>query len=171
MEIKDFKFRTAHGIIIDDIIQYIKSYMELHSDEYIRIAVGSDSQVIGSNTTYATAIMLRRESLYGDIGFGSHIIYFKYKKPVRRDFYTKMWEEIQATTELGSYLKDKLNRNDIEVHYDFNKKGQYKSSKFTSHAIGYALSNGFLEDNIKVKPSAIAAQNIADRLCKGNLSV
>ena len=50
----------------------------------------------------------------------------------------------------------------LEVHADINPDVKFDSNKALSEAVGYMLGMGY---DFKVKPSAFAASNVADRLC------
>lgn len=159
---KDFKL--FGGEVLDDLGEYLKEYYAQYPD--IEIYIGTDSAQHGKITKYATAISLLHP------GKGVHVIYRKNIIKRERDMFTRLWNEVEYTREVGEYVHEILKDiydNKIEdkkipiLHLDFNKSPKYKSYVVHDLSMGYLRGFGF---DVHSKPGAWVASFCADHLVK-----
>jgi predicted RNase H-related nuclease YkuK (DUF458 family) len=157
---KDFKL--FGGKEIDDLGVYLKEYYAQYPD--IEIYIGTDSAQHGKITKYATAISLLHP------GKGVHVIYRRTTIKRERDMFTRLWNEVEYTREVGEYveetMKDVYERKDSnkkipQLHLDFNKQAKYKSHVVHDLSVGYLKGFGF---DVKTKPDSWTATFCADHL-------
>jgi predicted RNase H-related nuclease YkuK (DUF458 family) len=121
----------------------LREYYSQYPD--IKVFVGTDSAQHGRVTKYATAISLLRP------GKGVHVIYKRISIPRERDMFTRLWNEVEHTREVGEYVNDvfqefydeKISSKIPILHLDFNKQPKYKSYVVHDLSIGYLTSFGF----------------------------
>lgn len=155
------KFKTRQGVIIDDIRQYVKDWLEDKTDT--QIWIGCDSQVHGKTIAYAVTVCLYEQ------GKGAHVI----SKRINADNKStsrgkralqdgsnsrRLWEEIEYSVEVADILKG-LGTN-ISIHADYNSKPEEVSNQLYDSGIGYAMSKGYAAVG---KPFAWAATYAADK--------
>jgi len=160
---KDFKLFGGEGI--DDLGEYIKEYYAQYQD--IEIYVGTDSAQHGKVTKYATAVSLLRP------GKGVHVVYRRITIKRERDMFTRLWNEVEMTREIGEYVHDVMkdvyevkNKKNIKIpilHLDFNKQPKYKSNVVHDLSIGYLRGFGF---DVSSKNTSWCATVAADLLVK-----
>jgi uncharacterized protein len=123
----------------------------------LKVCIGTDSQVRGADTEFATVIVFLREK-HGGFMFISND---KSKQP-----YTikeRMLVEVAKSIEIAYELCDLFNRYDVdmEVHADINTNPQFKSNEALREAMGYILGMGYA---FKAKPDAFASSCCADKM-------
>lgn len=139
-----------------NLAPYIKEYIQLNSNNSIRIYVGCDSHVKGEYTTYVSTVVIHVGSS------GCHVLYMKEKLEPIRDMWRKLWGEVERSVNLALYLRD----NGINIHtidLDLNHQSEYASNKVVSAAIGYVKSLGI---KVRIKPDILPAIAAADHLSK-----
>jgi len=159
---KDFKLFGGEGI--DDLGEYLKEYYAQYPD--IEIYVGTDSAQHGKVTKYATAVSLLRP------GKGVHVVYRRIIIKRERDMFTRLWNEVEMTREIGEYVHDIMqdvyeikdkNKKIPTLHLDFNKQPKYKSYVVHDLSMGYLKGFGF---DVKSKSDAWCSSFCADHLVK-----
>lgn len=125
----------------------------------IKICIGSDSQVKGKITEFATVIVFLRE---GKGGF-----FFLSKSLSEQDFSLKqrMIQEVSDSIQVAYEVCPVLDEHNIEleVHADINTDPQFKSNIAFKEAMGYIMGMGY---TFKAKPEAFASSYCAGKLVK-----
>ncbi len=123
----------------------------------LKVCIGTDSQVHGATTEFATVIVFLREQHGG----------FMYIHNDRTDFTYSLKErmlvEVAMSIEIAYELCELFNRYDVdmEVHADINTNPHFKSNVALREAMGYILGMGFA---FKAKPEAFASSCCADKV-------
>ena len=141
----------------EDILIEIENTLIREKDNKLKVCIGSDSQVKGDITEFATAIVFLRE---GRGGF----VYVK-KYVTERDFTIKerMIEEVSDSIQLAYKVCPLLDKYqvELEVHADINTDPNFKSNVAFKEAMGYILGMGY---TFKAKPDAFASSYCAGRV-------
>jgi hypothetical protein len=123
----------------------------------LKVCIGTDSQVRGGDTEFATVIVFLREK-HGGFMFISN-------DKTRQPFTIKerMLVEVAKSIEIAYELCDLFNKYDVdmEVHADINTNPQFKSNEALREAMGYILGMGYA---FKAKPDAFASSCCADKM-------
>jgi uncharacterized protein len=123
----------------------------------LKVCIGTDSQVKGHETEFATVIVFLRE---GHGGF----MYIQNEK-TRKSYSIKerMLVEVARSIEIAYILCDLFTLYDVdmEVHADINTNPQFKSNEALREAMGYILGMGFA---FKAKPEAFASSSCANKI-------
>lgn len=130
---------------------------ELAAGNKLKVCIGSDSQVKGDVTEFATVIVFLREKK------GGFIFYSKEKTTNSMSIRERMITEVSYSVQLAYSLCPVLDRYDVglEVHADINTDPCFKSNTALKDAMGYILGMGFV---FKAKPEAFASSYCADRV-------
>ncbi|MGN6475792.1 MAG: ribonuclease H-like YkuK family protein, partial [Flavipsychrobacter sp.] len=130
---------------------------ETNAGYKLKVCIGTDSQVRGAETEFATVIVFLREKRGGFM--------FICNDKTRQPFTVKerMLVEVAKSIEIAYELCDLFNTYDIEmeVHADINTSPQFKSNEALREAMGYILGMGFA---FKAKPDAFASSCCADKI-------
>lgn len=123
----------------------------------LKVCIGTDSQVKGLETEFATVIVFLRE------GHGGFMFIHNEKT---RDHYSikeRMLVEVAKSIEIAYELCDLFTEYDVdmEVHADINTNPQFKSNQALREAMGYILGMGFA---FKAKPEAFASSSCANKV-------
>ncbi len=123
----------------------------------LKVCIGTDSQVKGSETEFATVIVFLREKHGGFM----YICNEKTTKPY--SIKERMLLEVARSIEIAYELCDLFNKYDVdmEVHADINTNPSFKSNDALKEAMGYILGMGFA---FKAKPDAFASSCCADKV-------
>ena len=123
----------------------------------LKVCIGTDSQVKGKETEYATVIVFLRE------GHGGFM--FIHNEKTRQQFTIKerMLLEVAKSIEIAYELCNlfTLYNVDMEVHADINTNPHFKSNDALKEAMGYILGMGFA---FKAKPEAFASSSCANKV-------
>ncbi|MFN7313784.1 MAG: ribonuclease H-like YkuK family protein [Bacteroidota bacterium] len=141
--------------IIDEVEQIIIS--ETEKGNKLKVCIGTDSQVTGLTTEYATVIVFLREKRGGFMLISSE------KTKQVYSIKERMLLEVSKSIEIAYQLCDLLDLYDValEVHADINTNPNFKSNTALSEAMGYILSMGFV---FKAKPDAFASSYCANKI-------
>lgn len=124
----------------------------------LKVCIGTDSQVKGCDTEFATVIVFLREHNGGFM--------FINNEKTKQKFHIKerMLTEVAKSIEIAYELCDLFIEHHIEmeVHADINTNPNFKSNDALKEAMGYILGMGFA---FKAKPEAYASSCCADRIC------
>ncbi len=122
----------------------------------LKVCIGTDSQVKGSDTEFATVIVFLREHNGGFM--------YIHNEKTKQKFHLKerMLLEVAKSIEIAYELCDLFIEHNVEmeVHADINTNPNFKSNDALKEAMGYILGMGFA---FKAKPEAFASSCCADK--------
>ncbi len=123
----------------------------------LKVCIGTDSQVRGGDTEFATVIVFLREKRGGFMFISNE----RTTKPY--SIKERMLVEVARSIEIAFELCDLLSKYevDMEVHADINTNPQFKSNEALREAMGYILGMGYA---FKAKPDAFASSCCADKM-------
>ncbi|MBK7762721.1 MAG: hypothetical protein IPI46_05025 [Bacteroidetes bacterium] len=123
----------------------------------LKVCIGTDSQVKGLETEFATVIVFLRE------GRGGFMFISNYSTHIKYSIKERMLREVSASIEIAYELCDLFTAYDVdmEVHADINTNPQFKSNEALREATGYILGMGFA---FKAKPEAFASSCCANKI-------
>lgn len=123
----------------------------------LKVCIGTDSQVRGKETEFATVIVFLREK------HGGFMFICNEKTVHPYTIKERMLVEVAKSIEIAYELCDLFNKYDVdmEVHADINTNPQFKSNEALREAMGYILGMGFA---FKAKPDAFASSCCADKV-------
>ncbi|WP_316841715.1 ribonuclease H-like YkuK family protein [Pedobacter gandavensis] len=152
---KKFSGEVIHSSILEEVEQAI--IRETEKGFHLKVCIGTDSQVKGALTDFATVIVLLREN------HGGFMYIHQEKTPQKMSIKERMLVEVQKSIETAYSVCDLLDLYDVdlEVHADINTNPMFKSNKALNEAMGYILSMGFI---FKAKPEAFASSTCADKM-------
>lgn len=130
---------------------------ERETGHKLKVCIGTDSQVYGKVTEFATVIVFLREGRGGFMFIHND----RLKNPM--SLKERLLLEVSRSIEVAYSICDLLDRYDVdlEVHADINTNPQFRSNPALSEAMGYILSMGFA---FKAKPDAFASSSCADKV-------
>ncbi len=124
----------------------------------LKVCIGTDSQVKGNDTEFATVIVFLREHNGGFM--------FIHNEKTKQKYHIKerMLSEVAMSIDIAYQLCDLFIEHNIEmeVHADINTDPHFKSNDALKEAMGYILGMGFA---FKAKPEAFASSCCADKAC------
>jgi len=123
----------------------------------LKVCIGTDSQVKGSETEFATVIVFLRERSGG-------FMYIHNEKTTQRfSIKERMLVEVAKSIEIAYELCDLFTLYDVdmEVHADINTNPHFKSNDALKEAMGYIMGMGFA---FKAKPEAFASSSCANKV-------
>ncbi len=131
---------------------------EREAGHRLKVCIGTDSQVRGSVTEFATVIVFLREKK------GGFMFIANYKSEQNMSIRERMILEVARSVEIAYALCNLLDEHkvELEVHADINTDPHFKSNTALTEAMGYILGMGFA---FKAKPDAFASSACADKVC------
>lgn len=152
---KKFNGERLHLPIKDAVEQSI--IREVNSGSRLKVCIGTDSQVKGRDTEFATVIVFLREGHGGYMFIHNDITKTKYSIKER------MLVEVAKSIEIAYELCPLFTEYDVdmEVHADINTNPNFKSNVALREAMGYILGMGFA---FKAKPEAFASSSCANKV-------
>ena len=123
----------------------------------LKVCIGTDSQVKGKETEFATVIVFIRK---GKGGF----MYIRNETTTQKmSIKERMLVEVAKSIEVAYPLCNIFSRYsvDMEVHVDINTNPNFKSNDALKEAMGYILRMGFV---FKAKPYAFASSSCANKV-------
>jgi uncharacterized protein len=155
MKWRKFNGETIHLPIKDEVEAAIKR--ETEAGFKLKVCIGTDSQVKGKETEFATVIVFLREGRGGFMFIHNEKTFHKYSIKER------MLVEVAKSIEIAYELCDLFTLYDVdmEVHADINTNPQFKSNEALREAMGYILGMGFA---FKAKPEAFASSSCANKV-------
>ncbi len=144
------------GELYDVVENTILEEIKLHR---LKVCIGTDSQVKGDITEFATAIVFLRE------GKGGFIYLSTYKTDVPYTIKERMIKEVSDSIEIAYKLCPLFDRYNVEmeVHADINSDPQFKSNVAFKEAMGYIMGMGY---TFRAKPDAFASTYCANKVVK-----
>ena len=123
----------------------------------LKVCIGTDSQVKGEETEFATVIVFLRE------GRGGFMFIHNEKTKQQFSIKERMLVEVAKSIEIAYELCDLFTLYDVdmEVHADINTNPHFKSNEALREAMGYILGMGFA---FKAKPEAFASSSCANKI-------
>ncbi len=123
----------------------------------LKVCIGTDSQVKGRETEFATVIVFLRE------GRGGFMFIRNEKTLHQYSIKERMLVEVARSIEIAYELCDLFTQYDVdmEVHADINTNPGFKSNEALREAMGYILGMGFA---FKAKPEAFASSSCANKV-------
>jgi uncharacterized protein len=154
------KWRKLDGTQFTQPIRDIVEKALIHERELnnpIKVCIGTDSQVRGLETEFATVVLLLRK------GKGGYMFITSEKTQQRMTLKERMLHEVSRSIEIAYHLCSLFDqyRTELEVHADINTNPRFGSNTALSEAMGYILSMGF---TFKAKPDAVAASCCANKV-------
>ena len=123
----------------------------------LKVCIGTDSQVKGIETEFATVIVFLRE------GHGGFMFIHNEKTKLQYSIKERMLVEVAKSIEIAYELCHLFTQYDVdmEVHADINTNPHFKSNDALKEAMGYILGMGFA---FKAKPEAFASSSCANKV-------
>lgn len=155
MQWRKFNGEHIHLPIKEAVEQMIQRESELGNK--LKVCIGTDSQVKGAETEFATVIVFLRE------GRGGFMFIHNEKTLIKYSIKERMLVEVGKSIEIAYELCDLFTQYDVdmEVHADINTNPQFKSNEALREATGYILGMGFA---FKAKPEAFASSSCANKM-------
>ena len=114
------RFKKFGGAYIEDIIEYLREYIE--KDPNVTISVGCDSIQRRRKTVYAVTIMLYNS----DIKNGAHVIFFRENLVKVRDNFDRLQKESEYALSVAEMLNEELSSFFKRVDLDEKERKRYK---------------------------------------------
>lgn len=154
------KWRRLDGTRIKrDIRDEIRATLvkEKEAGHQLKVCIGTDSQVKGVETEFATVIVFLRKGRGGFMYVNSEISLQKMSVKER------MLKEVAMSIDVAYSLSRlfTIYGVDMEVHADINTNPGFKSNDALKEAMGYIMGMGFA---FKAKPEAFASSNCANKV-------
>ncbi|HVG13393.1 MAG TPA: ribonuclease H-like YkuK family protein [Chitinophagaceae bacterium] len=130
---------------------------EIENGYKLKVCIGTDSQVKGKETEFATVIVFLRE------GHGGFMFIHNDRTTHNYTIKERMLVEVAKSIEIAYELCNlfTLYNIDMEVHADINTNPNFKSNDALREAMGYILGMGFA---FKAKPEAFASSSCANKM-------
>ncbi len=155
MKWRKFNGQPIESPIYDAVETVIKR--ETEAGYRLKVCIGTDSQVKGAETEFATVIVFLRE------GHGGFMFIHNDKTRQQYSIKERMLVEVAKSIEIAYELCTlfTLYNVDMEVHADINTNPSFKSNDALKEAMGYILGMGFA---FKAKPEAFASSSCANKM-------
>ena len=152
---KKFSGETIKRPILTEVERAIEREFKLGNK--LKVCIGTDSQVKGIHTDFATVIVFLR------VKKGAFMFIHQDRTTRKMSIKERMLAEVQRSIETAYSLCDLLDKYDVdlEVHADINTNPMFKSNQALHEAMGYILSMGFV---FKAKPEAFASSACANKV-------
>jgi len=123
----------------------------------LKVCIGTDSQVKGKDTEFATVIVFIRK------GKGGFMYICNETTLQKMSIKQRMLVEVAKSIEVAYPLCNIFSRYsvDMEVHVDINTNPNFKSNDALKEAMGYIMGMGF---TFKAKPDAFASSSCANKI-------
>ena len=159
-DLKAFRWRTLNGSKIElPIKTAVENAIKRERGEghKLKVCIGSDSQVKGDITEFATVIVFLREKK------GGFMFISNSNTTQKMSIKERMIMEVGKSVEVAYAICDLLDQHqvELEVHADINTDPNFQSNVALKEAMGYILSMGFV---FKAKPNAFASSCCADKI-------
>ena len=152
---KRYNGDLLEGDISDEVEQTMLAERKLGNK--IKICIGTDSQVTGEVTDFATVIVFVREHA------GGFMFVSKERSKQKMAIKERMIHEVGKSVSIAYELSPILDKHRIliEIHADINQNPIHKSNLALSEAMGYIKGMGYA---FKAKPDAFASSCCADKV-------
>ena len=141
--------------IADEVMNVLMR--EREAGHELKVCIGTDSQVKGKETEFATVIVFIRKGKGGFMYIHNEIT--RQKMSIKQ----RMLTEVGKSIEVAYALSNIFSRYsvDMEVHADINTNPNFKSNDALKEAMGYIVGMGFA---FKAKPDAFASSSCANKV-------
>ena len=122
----------------------------------LKACIGTDSQVKGKQTEFATVVVFLRK------GKGGFMYLYNETTRQKMSIKQRMLTEVVKSIEVAYLLCDTFSHFgvDMEVHADINTNPQFKSNDALKEAVGFIMGMGFA---FRAKPDAFASSSCANK--------
>jgi predicted RNase H-related nuclease YkuK (DUF458 family) len=145
--------------IFRDIADEVRTAIvrERNNGHTLKVCIGTDSQVKGAVTEFATVIVIIRQGKGGFMYINSEISH------KRMSIKERMLKEVARSVEVAYALSGIFTQYgvDMEVHADINTDPNFKSNDALKEAMGYIMGMGFA---FRAKPYAFAGSSCANKI-------
>lgn len=160
METEQQQWRTLSGRkITRPIADEIETTLakEIADGNQLKVCIGTDSQVKGKETEFATVIVFIRK------GKGGFMYIHNETTTQKMSIKQRMLTEVARSIEVAYPLCSIFSKYsvDMEVHADINTNPNFKSNDALKEAMGYIMGMGFA---FKAKPDAFASSCCANKV-------
>ncbi|MFT3703503.1 MAG: ribonuclease H-like YkuK family protein [Agriterribacter sp.] len=130
---------------------------EKEAGHELKVCIGTDSQVKGKETEFATVIVFIRK------GKGGFMYILNEITQKKMSIKQRMLVEVGKSIDVAYALCNIFSRFSVamEVHADINTNPNFKSNDALKEAMGYIVGMGFA---FKAKPDAFASSNCANKV-------
>jgi len=160
MKTQQQQWRTLSGKKIqrpieEEVMEVIAHERAMEHD--LKVCIGTDSQVKGKETEFATVIVFIRK------GKGGFMYIHNETTAQKMSIKERMLLEVAKSIEVAYPLCNIFSRYsvDMEVHVDINTNPNFKSNDALKEAMGYIMGIGFV---FKAKPDAFASSCCANKV-------
>jgi hypothetical protein len=153
---KTFSGERLSNDILNDVEEAI--LRETKAGNRLKLCIGTDSQVKGAFTDYATVILFLRERAGGFMFIKEQRV--KNLPTLKERLLKEVADSIETAYALCPILEKY--KVELEVHADINTDPKFKSNTALREAMGYILGMGFV---FKAKPDAYASSVCAGKVC------
>ncbi len=123
----------------------------------LKVCIGTDSQVKGKETEFATVIVFIRKGKGGFMYIHNETT--RQKMSIKQRMLLEVSKSIEVAYALCNLFT--IYNVDMEVHADINTNPNFKSNDALKEAMGYILGMGFA---FRAKPHAFASSNCANKV-------
>ena len=160
MEQQQQQWRKLNGQRIQQPIEDEVKEVLMHEKEMgheVKVCIGTDSQVKGRSTEFATVIVFIRK------GKGGFMYIHNETTTQKMSIKERMLIEVAKSIDIAYALCNIFSRYsvDMEVHADINTNPSFKSNDALKEAMGYIMGMGFV---FKAKPEAFASSSCANKV-------
>jgi uncharacterized protein len=160
MEQQQQKWRKWDGQLVrQPIADEVRNALqrEKEAGHALKVCIGTDSQVKGKQTEFATVIVFLRN------GRGGFMYVHNTSTQKRMSIKERMLQEVAMSIDIAYQLCALFTafNVDMEVHADINTNPNFKSNDALKEAMGYIMGMGFA---FKAKPYAFASSSCANKV-------
>ena len=151
-------WRKLEGELLqEDILYEVEEAIKTEKYNKLKVCIGSDSQVKGIVTEFATAIVFLRE------GRGGFVFVNNYISERTFSLKERMIQEVADSIDYAYKICPILDKYNVEleVHADINSDPSFKSNIAFKEAMGYILGMGY---TFKAKQDAFASTYCAGKV-------
>jgi hypothetical protein len=157
---QEFRWRKLNGERVTQPIEdEIRTVLvrEKGLGHILKVCIGTDSQVKGSETEFATVIVFIRK------GRGGFMYIHSESTTIKMSIKERMLAEVAMSIDIAYTLCRlfTLYNVDMELHADINTNPAFKSNDALKEAMGYIMGMGFA---FMAKPNAFASSNCANKV-------
>jgi uncharacterized protein len=147
--------QLIEGSIEDEVRQTVLREKEAGNE--LKVCIGTDSQVKGKDTDFATVIVFIRKGKGGFMYIRNEST--KQKMYIKERMLLEVGKSIEVAYALCRIFT--MYNVDMEVHADINTNPNFKSNDALKEAMGYIQGMGFA---FKAKPEAFASSSCANKV-------
>ena len=130
---------------------------EKEAGHQVKVCIGTDSQVKGGETEFATVIVFIRKGKGGFMYIHNEVT--RQKMGIKERMLLEVAKSVEVAFSLCRLFT--IYDVDMEVHADINTSPHFKSNDALKEAMGYILGMGFV---FRAKPHAFASSSCANKV-------